>query len=539
MTSSIGTKGKSLRPDTLRMNSGQHRTWLIYHHLQDSDHAITNFPTAPQSTAQKKQKCTRTESLSLSEGREGIQKRTRNENKPLTQENSTGRKAAKTTRQQYKAKQKAEGDKAMERLGDVDRNWTDSDTTLLLEALLGSESTYFNTLMVNATRAFKKVSAQVFSGQRTIESVRGRYERMRKLFTYILNYESITGNGGGDPDVETLDEQIENARLAGKDVGNLSGAMLKKFYTLGWYDLFNDRLGEHPGLMREEEFRSGSLSDTVEISSDGENDSETESWKVPSKLDKPTSRKPGSSSSTASKNKAISQKGTLSTTLRHRRQISHGGFGTEATEFFSSNTQYLKATMDVDKERLTLLKQREAREEKQHDLLVAKGIAEVRQAEMDAKVRHAREVMLMEGMPEEVKARAREVLLSYFSINKKFHSNRSILSPSIAIYIYIIEITIVILICEYEAVCKAISTHRRKLFPTNKREAIALWHLRQADECSIQHSNAIWDASTIHNMPCSLLMALRIAPCHDSEAKFSQGTYYMPTIKENSSEPNP
>ncbi|KAI6012866.1 hypothetical protein PISMIDRAFT_13922 [Pisolithus microcarpus 441] len=65
--------------------------------------------------------------------------------------------------------------------------------------------------MVNATHAFKKVSAQIFGGQQTVESVRGRYEHMRKLFTYILNYESITGNGGGDPDVETLDEQIKNA----------------------------------------------------------------------------------------------------------------------------------------------------------------------------------------------------------------------------------------------------------------------------------------------------------------------------------------
>lgn len=38
------------------------------------------------------------------------------------------------------------------------RNWTDVDTTLLLEALLGSESTYFNTLIVNAKRAYKKVT---------------------------------------------------------------------------------------------------------------------------------------------------------------------------------------------------------------------------------------------------------------------------------------------------------------------------------------------------------------------------------------------
>jgi hypothetical protein len=80
-----------------------------------------------------------------------------------------------------------------------------------------------------------------FKGKRSAESVRGRYERLRRIFSYILNFESITGNGGGDPDVEVLDEKIENARVSGKDVGNLSGAMLKKWYKEGWYELFNNR----------------------------------------------------------------------------------------------------------------------------------------------------------------------------------------------------------------------------------------------------------------------------------------------------------
>lgn len=81
----------------------------------------------------------------------------------------------------------------------------------------------------------------MFSGRRSAESVRGRYERMRKVFSYILNFESMMGNGGGDPDVNELDDKIEKARVAGKDVGTLSGAMLKKWYEKGWYDLFNNR----------------------------------------------------------------------------------------------------------------------------------------------------------------------------------------------------------------------------------------------------------------------------------------------------------
>jgi hypothetical protein len=80
-----------------------------------------------------------------------------------------------------------------------------------------------------------------FKGKQSAESVRGHYECLRRIFSYILNFESITGNGGGDPDVEVLDEKIENARISGKDVGNLSGAMLKKWYEEGWYELFNNR----------------------------------------------------------------------------------------------------------------------------------------------------------------------------------------------------------------------------------------------------------------------------------------------------------
>ncbi|KIN93545.1 hypothetical protein M404DRAFT_36014 [Pisolithus tinctorius Marx 270] len=262
---------------------------------------MSNDPATSPSPciAPLKQKHTCNESMSLPEGGEGV-KRMQKENQPLAQENgaSTNKKLVKPMKQQHKAKQKANGDKAMEQfewMQEKDRNWTDVDTTLLLEALLGSESTYFDTLIVNAKRAYKKVASEVFGDQqRTAESVRGHYERLRKIFSYILNYESITGNGGGDPDVEILDEQIENARCAGKDVGNLSGTILKKFYGLGWYELFNDRLGEHPGLTREEVFRSGSLSDAVEINSNDEDDSDFEvkiqaNPSASCKFEKPTS----------------------------------------------------------------------------------------------------------------------------------------------------------------------------------------------------------------------------------------------------------
>ncbi|KAG2128663.1 uncharacterized protein EDB93DRAFT_1256612 [Suillus bovinus] len=179
---------------------------------------------------------------------------------------------AKVLKRKSTAKSKAEGNQAIAKLEDQG-NWSDEDTKLLLETLLGSDSQLYEKLMVNAKYVYKKVASTVFNGRRSPESVRGRYERLRKVFSYILNFESMTGNGGGDPDVDELDDKIENARTAGKDVGTLSGAMLKKWYVEGWYSLFNERLGEHPGLVREEEFRSGTISDAIIEIGDSNNES--------------------------------------------------------------------------------------------------------------------------------------------------------------------------------------------------------------------------------------------------------------------------
>ena len=262
--------------------------------------------------------------------------------------------------------------------------------------------------------------------------MKGRYERLRRVFSYILNFESITGNGGGDPDIEVLDEKIETARSAGKDVGNLSGATLKKWYQEGWYELFNDRcvpehclcktlltrinrLGEHPGLVRKEEFRSGMLSDTLDISSEESSASDSSGEaKNGGTTKKPKTSRPAQKFTAEKKVKLNSQKGVPAP--RHKRKVSQANVGNEAAEFFSSNVEFLKATAHGDSERLKLLKKREMREEKQHEFIVEKGRAEVSLAEREAKVKNAREMMIMDGIPDEVKAAARQVLLDYFTI---------------------------------------------------------------------------------------------------------------------------
>jgi hypothetical protein len=82
---------------------------------------------------------------------------------------------------------------------------------------------------------------------------------------------------------------------------------------------------------------------------------------------------------------------------------------------FASNAEYLKATTNGDSEQLKLLKQQEVWEDKQHGLMMEKGKAEVKLAEIETKVRNAWEVLLIDGMLDKVKAAAHQVLIDYFT----------------------------------------------------------------------------------------------------------------------------
>ncbi|KAG1792522.1 uncharacterized protein HD556DRAFT_1444519 [Suillus plorans] len=241
--------------------------------------------------------------------------------------------AKQSKRKAAKVKVADEGKKALEELEDA-VNWTNNETRILLDALLGPDSELYKELGANSRYAYRKVSEQKFSGKRSPESVRSRYERLRKLFTYILAFESMTGNGEGDPDVEELDEQIKNARAAGKDVGNLSGIMLKRWYTEGWYELFNNRLGEHPGLVRQHDFHSGTISDIVEIRSDegagGDGFESTDAEEKPA-------RKKGNRVSKRQETPS-SSKGVPAP--RHKRKSSHTNMGSELADYLVSNAEY-------------------------------------------------------------------------------------------------------------------------------------------------------------------------------------------------------
>ncbi|KAF9237087.1 hypothetical protein BU15DRAFT_63468 [Melanogaster broomeanus] len=220
-----------------------------------------------------------------------------------------------------------------------------------------------------------------------------------------------TGNGGGDPDMDTeeLDERLEKARSEGIDLGNLSGATLKKWYSNGWYNLFNSRLGEHPGLIRNKEFRLGTLSDPNLTSGDESGDSDMEIQVMKAKM-KPTG---SASMKPVRKDKPSLQKGVP--VSRHKRQTSQGSTSTGAAEFFSASNEYMKAVTKGDNDRLELLRRCEDREDRRADYLKDKELVENKIVAMNARVKNAMEVLRMDGIPEDIKEEARAMLKNYFA----------------------------------------------------------------------------------------------------------------------------
>jgi hypothetical protein len=88
----------------------------------------------------------------------------------------------------------------------------------------------------------------------------------------MYNFETWTGNGGGDPDLpeREIDDCIQKCRNVGHKVGTLSASSYKLWMKLWWYQMMAERfafslvyvcefligcisLEGHPGTCREDE----------------------------------------------------------------------------------------------------------------------------------------------------------------------------------------------------------------------------------------------------------------------------------------------
>ncbi|KAG2343766.1 hypothetical protein BDR05DRAFT_999689 [Suillus weaverae] len=79
-----------------------------------------------------------------------------------------------------KVKPTEDGKKALEEL-EESVDWTNDETRILLDALLGPDSKLYTELGTNAKYTYRKVSQMKFDSRQSLESV-SRYEQLQKIF---------------------------------------------------------------------------------------------------------------------------------------------------------------------------------------------------------------------------------------------------------------------------------------------------------------------------------------------------------------------
>ncbi|KAJ3714516.1 hypothetical protein C8R42DRAFT_646436 [Lentinula raphanica] len=140
--------------------------------------------------------------------------------------------------------------------------WGDNDKARLFERVLGPDNDEtFSKLKQFKTSTLKKITAKLFP-QKMVNSVTGLWDRSFRIYKNICAFESVTG-GGGDGDEEVLDEkdsdseqmrdyrkQLGRAKRAGKEVGTLKVEEIDKWYSNGWFALFDNRYHESPNVSR-------------------------------------------------------------------------------------------------------------------------------------------------------------------------------------------------------------------------------------------------------------------------------------------------
>ncbi|KAJ7477466.1 hypothetical protein FB451DRAFT_1557219 [Mycena latifolia] len=103
----------------------------------------------------------------------------------------------------------------------------------------------FEQLKKNPNRVFKRASEVLFPGTRSAKSIGNLWTRSSETFTWMVQYEKFTDNGGGDPDSDDptaiLKNCLEAARSAGLNLGTLRPETITAWINNGWFDLFNDR----------------------------------------------------------------------------------------------------------------------------------------------------------------------------------------------------------------------------------------------------------------------------------------------------------
>ncbi|KIL55498.1 hypothetical protein M378DRAFT_17904 [Amanita muscaria Koide BX008] len=284
--------------------------------------------------------------------------------------------------------------------------WTDDERTTLFEYYLGPESDeVFDKLKNNAIYAHKKASKVLFGRKYSQEAIRGQYTRAYDTFAYILALEGFTG-GGGDGDEDSNDDEdptekkITLARSRGIALGALTSKTYHKWQSHGWYDLFANRMGKSSKVTRSVVRNScAPLSDAEPTVGNSESSDNEESSRSGSKAGSPIS-KPQSSKLKSSKHAKASKSLKLKAGSRKVSEPKHvgaKGFKEESRGSVSALDRLVELKANIEEMKIKRMGSQQAAEAAQRKFEIAK------------------QVMEMDNVSDEVKAKANELLLQLMS----------------------------------------------------------------------------------------------------------------------------
>ncbi|KAJ7202482.1 hypothetical protein C8J57DRAFT_1543236 [Mycena rebaudengoi] len=317
-----------------------------------------------------------------------------NKIKPLTRATAKAKKAtaaAKPVKQKKAAKENVSS--VTLELSDTDneiektvegklRYWDTNEKTLFFQFLLRQDEVgdkRFKQHKKNPGHVYKRASELIYEGSRTAESIKSMYTRALETFTWMLTFESFTGNGGGDPDSDDptaiLKSRLAAARRSGLHVGSLKPATITEWEDNGWRDLFSDRLGA-----------------SAKDNGDG-NDSDTDGKLDPVLL----------AESCAAASAPVVPK-TPAATVSEPKHTPSSNFRKQTNHSFGNIGEFMKMKMLSEEKKTHALDEKLKLEREKSELDKAK-----------AKVDMARNVFAMPGASDEVKEAANAYLLSVFT----------------------------------------------------------------------------------------------------------------------------
>ncbi|TFK46132.1 hypothetical protein OE88DRAFT_1638768 [Heliocybe sulcata] len=130
------------------------------------------------------------------------------------------------------------------------KHWTDDEKTKFFAWLMGpGQDDHWNSLRASKNACFRECAEQLFGGKKTMQALKGAYERGFNVFKQIYAFEmfsrrmgpmTINMNSQADR-LKEYEKRLSAARKSGTEVGNINARIVDHWHTIGWYSLFHGR----------------------------------------------------------------------------------------------------------------------------------------------------------------------------------------------------------------------------------------------------------------------------------------------------------